>query len=226
MTRQVTVKALALIVSGSLKIDLSLIISDVLPLLSEFLRKNQRTLRISTLNLLSLLVSSYQKGGLENAGLLKVVKEVPNLINEQDLQVAQLSLKLISDVIKAYPDQISDSLSLLLGSVIKLTQSSLLQGKTLSAVLCLLISLVKSPLPNKPTFEVLLDQISGAVYGKESLHRQAYISIAKSVATVTLAFNDKAKAKSLVNQLKTALNNPQASDSVQLFAILVRFMEI
>uniref|UniRef100_A0A914C839 TATA-binding protein interacting (TIP20) domain-containing protein n=1 Tax=Acrobeloides nanus TaxID=290746 RepID=A0A914C839_9BILA len=220
MTRQVTVKALALIVSGPLKVDLSLIISDVLPLLAEFLRKNQRTLRISSLNLLSLLVSRYSQGGLENAGLLRVVKEVPNLINEQDLQVAQLSLKLISDVITAYPDQISDSLSTLLAAVVKLTQSSLLQGKTLGAVLCLLISLVKSPLPNKPTFEQLLDQLSKAVYDQQQLHRQAYISIAKSVATVALAYKDIGKAKSLVNELKITLNNPQISDSVHLFAIL------
>lgn len=46
MTRQVTVKALAIIVSGPLKIDLSLIIADVLPNLADFLRKNQRTLRV------------------------------------------------------------------------------------------------------------------------------------------------------------------------------------
>lgn len=222
MTRQVTVKALALIVSGPLKVDLSLIISEVLPLLAEFLRKNQRTLRISTLNFLSLLVSRYAQGGLENAGLLKVVKEVPNLISEQDLQVAQLSLKFMSDVITSYPDQISDSLPTLLESVVKLTHSSLLQGKTLSAALCFLIALVKSPLPNKPTFEQLLDTMSKGVYDSKSLHRQAYISIAKSAATISLAYKDISKAKLLVKQLKNSLENKNKTDSVNLFAILVR----
>lgn len=61
---------------------------------------------------------------------------------------------MIIDVISAYPDQISDSLSDIFLALVNLTQSSLLHGATLSAALNLFIAIVKSPLPNKPTFEV------------------------------------------------------------------------
>lgn len=46
MTRLVTVKALTTIVNSPLKINLGAILPDVLPLLAEFLRKNQRALKV------------------------------------------------------------------------------------------------------------------------------------------------------------------------------------
>ncbi|KAH7701290.1 Cullin-associated NEDD8-dissociated protein 1, partial [Aphelenchoides avenae] len=154
MTRHVTVKALNTVVVSPLRIDLSSVLPEVLPLMADFLRKNQRALRISTLTLLTSLVAKFAQGGLENSGLTRVAKEVPALISEQDLQISQLSLKFMADLISAYPDQLSDSLQALLTAVVTITQSSLLQGATLQAALSLLTALVKSPLPNKPSFEV------------------------------------------------------------------------
>uniref|UniRef100_A0A915D5U2 Monoacylglycerol lipase ABHD12 n=1 Tax=Ditylenchus dipsaci TaxID=166011 RepID=A0A915D5U2_9BILA len=218
-----TVKALNTIVSSPLKMsELSKILPDVLPLLADFLRKNQRTLRIITLNLLESLVTKFSQGGLESTGLIRVVKEVPSLINEQDLQISFLSLKFITDVINCYPDQISDCLPSLFSSLITLTQSSLLQGATLNAALNLFTALVKSPLPNKPTFEEILDRLSAAAYGSKSqlLHRQAYISIAKSIAVVAHAHSDLNKASKLITKLQALLAADNQSDSVKLFAIL------
>lgn len=60
------------------------------------------------------------------------------------------------EVINSYPDQISIALPNLMASLIGLTHSSLLQNNTLNAALELFVALVKSPLPNKLTFEVLL----------------------------------------------------------------------
>lgn len=59
------------------------------------------------------------------------------------------------EVINSYPDQISIALPNLMASLISLTHSSLLQNNTLNAALELFVALVKSPLPNKLTFEVL-----------------------------------------------------------------------
>ncbi|KHN71493.1 Cullin-associated Nedd8-dissociated protein 1, partial [Toxocara canis] len=51
MTRLVTVKALTTIVNSPLKINLGAILPEVLPLLAEFLRKNQRALKVRFLPL-------------------------------------------------------------------------------------------------------------------------------------------------------------------------------
>ena len=60
------------------------LISSEVPTIASFLRKNQRPLRVSSLNLLGSLIQN----GLTNCD--DVLVELPQLINEQDLHVAQL----------------------------------------------------------------------------------------------------------------------------------------
>ena len=66
------------------------LIASEVPTIASFLRKNQRPLRVSSLNLLGSLIQN----GLTNCD--DVLVELPQLINEQDLHVAQLG-KIISD---------------------------------------------------------------------------------------------------------------------------------
>ena len=56
--------------------------------LASFLRKSQRVLRICTLNFLSVLI----RNGL--TGVEQILKELPGLINDQDMNVAQLAIEL------------------------------------------------------------------------------------------------------------------------------------
>jgi len=56
ITRLTAVKALIRIASSELKIDLRPILSESLPILAGFLRKNQRALKLSSLALLDILV--------------------------------------------------------------------------------------------------------------------------------------------------------------------------
>uniref|UniRef100_A0A8V5HEU4 Uncharacterized protein n=1 Tax=Melopsittacus undulatus TaxID=13146 RepID=A0A8V5HEU4_MELUD len=59
ITRLTTVKALTLIASSPLKIDLRPILGEGFPILASFLRKNQRALKLSTLTALDILVKNY-----------------------------------------------------------------------------------------------------------------------------------------------------------------------
>lgn len=68
----------------------------MLPLLAEFLRKNQRALKIATLNLLDALVVKYTHGGLDGDSMCRAMNETPQLVNELDLQISQLALRLVS----------------------------------------------------------------------------------------------------------------------------------
>lgn len=118
-------------------------------------------------------------------------------------------MRFVTDVINAYPDQISDSLPALLSALIQLTQSSLLQGATLGAALQLFAAIVKSPLPNKPSFEDINNRLSAPTYavgkGQQLLHRRAYVSIAKAVAVVAASSGDMGKASQLLGELKKTL---------------------
>ena len=53
-------KALTAIASSPLRIDLRCILADSFPVLSAFLRKNQRALKLATLSLLDTLVKNYR----------------------------------------------------------------------------------------------------------------------------------------------------------------------
>ena len=59
ITRLSTVKALIAIASSPLHIDLRCILSDSMPVLSSFLRKIQRALKLTTLLLMDTMVENY-----------------------------------------------------------------------------------------------------------------------------------------------------------------------
>merc|ERR1712013_371380 len=88
------VKALIAIASSPLRIDLRCILKDSLPVLSSFLRKNQRALKLSTLVLLDTLVKNYP-GSLDLATLSPVLAELPPLVSETDLHIAQLRVEMV-----------------------------------------------------------------------------------------------------------------------------------
>ncbi|KAL3107838.1 hypothetical protein niasHT_017070 [Heterodera trifolii] len=225
MTRQVALRAINHIVQSPTKLDLQPMLPELLSLCADFLRKNQRSLRLNTLTLLESLVCRFSHNGLQGPNLIKVVKEVPALICEQDLQIALIAVTFITNVVNSYPDQIlADSLNNMFQSLITLVHSSLLQGTTLNATLSLLSSLIKSPLPNKPSFKQILERISEPVYNtgtSQFLHRQTYSSIAKATATVAQSNADQADSRTLVLSLRDAFRNAgPVNDSVRLFSVL------
>uniref|UniRef100_A0A183C175 TIP120 domain-containing protein n=1 Tax=Globodera pallida TaxID=36090 RepID=A0A183C175_GLOPA len=216
MTRQ-ALRAINHIVQSPAKLDLHPMLPELLSLCAEFLRKNQRSLRLSTLTLLESLVCRFSHNGLQGPSLIKVVKEIPALICEQDLQIALIAVTFITNVVNSYPDQIlADPLNNLF--------HSLLQGATLNATLSLLSALIKSPLPNKPTFKQILERIREPVYNtgtSQFLHRQTYSSIAKATATVAHSNADQNDSCALVLSLRDSFRNAGPdNDSVRLFSVL------
>lgn len=146
---------------------------------------------MNTLILLESLVKRrFSQNGLQGPGLIKVVKEIPALINEIDIQLSQIAITFITsfdfflfcitflDIVNSYPDQIhSEELNNLFTyflfkiyfnylnrSIISLVQSSLLQGTTLNASLGLIAALIRAPLPNKPSFEVYIYFLNNYIY--------------------------------------------------------------
>uniref|UniRef100_A0A8C2DUM3 Cullin-associated and neddylation-dissociated 2 (putative) n=1 Tax=Cyprinus carpio TaxID=7962 RepID=A0A8C2DUM3_CYPCA len=59
ITRLVAVKTLSLVASSPLKIDLRPILTEGIPMLGSFLRKNQRALKLNTITALNVMVANY-----------------------------------------------------------------------------------------------------------------------------------------------------------------------
>uniref|UniRef100_A0A9J2Q9E8 TATA-binding protein interacting (TIP20) domain-containing protein n=1 Tax=Ascaris lumbricoides TaxID=6252 RepID=A0A9J2Q9E8_ASCLU len=203
MTRLVTVKALTTIVNSPLKINLGAILPD-----------------IATLGLLDSLTTKYAHGGLDGEGMQKILAETPALVTELDLQISQLALNFVADMMATHPELIPECLSKLLSAFVLLSQSSLLQGATLTSALNLLDALMRNPVPNKPSLEELLDELTAPVFAHASLPRQAYHSISACTAVVASASDDLSKSSRLAKQLAQQLRSPDTTDGVRLFSLL------
>jgi cullin-associated NEDD8-dissociated protein 1 len=153
MTRQITVQSFVVVAAGN-QVNLAPIMNDLLTQLAEFLRKNQRALRVSTLTLLSTLVTKYSLSPVD--GIDRVVREIPSVIVDQDMYISQLSLMFAGEVVNKYPQTIVSSLDSIIGSCVTLVKSSLLVGRLLDYAIELFVSIVKSSIAQKPKFTVCL----------------------------------------------------------------------
>ncbi|CAD5120365.1 DgyrCDS8938 [Dimorphilus gyrociliatus] len=192
ITRLTTVKGVTLIASSPLKIDLSKVLNDILPILATFLRKHHRALRLSTQQCLETIVRNY--GHLFSANLLNdVLNELPPLISESDLHMSQMTMTLlttVSEINKTFLDKMAANI---LPQVMLLIRSPLLQGAALYSVLSFLQGIVKAEVHNcsyKELFTLLIkpvDEASEKARAPTILHKQAHQSISKAVAAITAA---------------------------------------
>ena len=154
ITRLTAVKALISIAKSPLKIDLKAILADSLPILAGFLRKNQRALKLSSLALLDTLVKNYS-GQISDKNLEPVLIELQPLLTDSDLHIAQLTMNLLTSVAKLHKNSLSKIQSTCLPQIFHLSQSPLLQGAALNAMLEFFQSLVNAKLPGKKLYCII-----------------------------------------------------------------------
>ena len=126
ITRLTAVNALIRIASSELKIDLKSILNDAMPILAGFLRKNQRTLKLSSLKLLDILVKNYASL-ITDKNLEPVLMEVQPLLNDSDLHIAQLTMNLLTSVARLHKSSVKVVQNTSFHQIFTLAQSPLLQ---------------------------------------------------------------------------------------------------
>jgi len=220
ITRLTTVKALTLIAQSPLNIDIRFILEEGFPILASFLRKNQRALKLSTLQCLNVVVENYGNA-VTPAMLGDVMKEMPPLINENDLHISQLTLNLLTTISRGHKSSMANIHSAILPQTLELVQSPLLQGGALIAVLDFFRALITLGLP-KLGFRDLLQMLNKPVYDTRNnsgpIHRQAYHSIARCVAALTEM--SPLEASKVVSQFVSDIKNPKSTEHIVLFALL------
>ncbi|OXB81577.1 UNVERIFIED_CONTAM: hypothetical protein H355_008425 [Colinus virginianus] len=222
ITRLTTVKALTLIASSPLKIDLRPILGEGFPILASFLRKNQRALKLSTLAALDVLVKNYSDS-LKPAMIESVLTELPALISENDMHVSQVAIAFLTTLAKLHPSCISKITGSVLAEIFQLVHSPLLQGGALNAIIDFFQALVLTKAATVGYSE-LMKQLTAPVYSSGSsgasavLHKQAYYSAAKCVAALSSACPKEAPGT--VNQFIQDVKSPKSSSAVKVLAFL------
>ncbi|XP_053203172.1 cullin-associated NEDD8-dissociated protein 1-like [Panonychus citri] len=224
ITRLTCVKALTEIASSRFHVDLAPLLSEAVPILASFLRKNQRTLKLQTLHLLDTLVRNYGENiGTEAINI--VLNEVTPLINESDLHISQLTLSLLTSLTKSYQAFLPVIPQLILPETLVLVKSPLLQGTALQSVLEFFQALVRSGFPGLDYY-TLVNQLNSPIYmmnqqGEQlhpPLHKQAYHSIAKCIASISII--DHKRSIKAVRHFIRDIENSGHSPSIQMFALL------
>lgn len=239
ITRLPTVRALTLIVESPLNLDLQTILTETVPILSSYLRQNHRTLKMNTLTCLRSMIKIYSKHF--NTTMIKtMIVELPPLIHENDLLLAQYALKLTTSVCEINPTQTHldrKQIQLILNKVLELIQSPLLQGTALEAVIEFLRALVPQCISYKELVQLLIEpvysrQTSGGSsastatnlptdhHQQQSLvvHKQAFYSIAKSFAALTVA--NLQESHYFIKKFQDDLHDAKCSDSIKILALL------
>nr|CAH7745683.1 unnamed protein product [Callosobruchus chinensis] len=220
ITRLTTVKALTKIAGSPLGIELP-ILPDTMPVLGLFLRKNQRALKLSTLQLIDCLINNYH-GDLNVQLLQPIIAEVPPLLDESDLHIAQWTLIILRSIATHHPKALQDINHTIMPQVMLLVKSPLLQGTALQSMLDFFKSLVKCNLQGlnyDSLLRLLLVPISNlSTCQNATLHKQAFYSLAKCVAAITVTCHSQALpvVPQFISEIQTA-----QSDSQQIFALLV-----
>ncbi|XP_072398522.1 cullin-associated NEDD8-dissociated protein 1-like isoform X1 [Diabrotica undecimpunctata] len=213
-TRLTTIKVLTQIASSPLGIKLP-ILSEVMSILATYLRKSHRILRLSTLQLIDSVMNNYHKD--LNEDLLKpIVSEIPQLIDESDLQVTQKTLVVLQLITLYHPKALQNVRTTIMPQIILLVQSPLLQDSTLQSILGFLNSLIKCDSPGYSLYLRLLKE--PILSTPTTLSRQVFCSLAKCVATITAA-NDLVTNEMIlvfINEFKIA-----TTDHEKIFALLV-----
>lgn len=226
ITRFTCVKAVTKIASSSFIINLDPLLPPAFHTLASFLRKNQRPLKLATLTLLEVLSKNYGAYLVEDS-IEEILREVPPLINESDLHISQLTLSLLTSLIRSRPEQIQDLPIVpqkILPETLHLVRSPLLQGAALQSVLDFFQVLVSFSFPGLDYVAIVrqltLPIENPQVASGHPLHKQAYHSTAKCVAAITVT--DRDQSYRTVGEYLSRLEGKEGlSESVQIFIFLV-----
>uniref|UniRef100_A0A672ZLQ2 Cullin-associated and neddylation-dissociated 2 (putative) n=1 Tax=Sphaeramia orbicularis TaxID=375764 RepID=A0A672ZLQ2_9TELE len=222
ITRLTAVQTVAMVTASPLKIDLSSILPEVLSVLGSFLRKNQRTLKLSSLACLSALLSHYGSC-IKPAALEAVLTELPALVDETDMHVSQVSMTLLTCVAKASPSSLAKISSSVLPGVFRLIHSPLLQGGALVAILDFLQALVLSKSTNcgySQLLKCLTEPFHRPLSAPDcaAVHRQSYQSVARCVAALSSVCPKE--TPSTVSSLIQEVKSPASPESARVLALL------
>ncbi|XP_075430782.1 cullin-associated NEDD8-dissociated protein 1-like isoform X3 [Ascaphus truei] len=219
ITRLTAVKALTLIAGSPLRIDLRPLLKEALPVLASFLRKSQRALRLGTVAALGVLVRNYSDC-LKPPMVDPLLGELPPLLAESDMHVAQVTVDFLTILVTAHPASLPKLGPRVLPQLFQLVHSPLLQGGALSSIQSFFRVLVLSRTPHLGYAE-LLKQLTGPVHSSgpgATPHKQAFHSVAKCVAALAGACPKESAAS--VTQFIQDAKSPRVGDPVKVLAFL------
>uniref|UniRef100_A0AC34QER3 TATA-binding protein interacting (TIP20) domain-containing protein n=1 Tax=Panagrolaimus sp. JU765 TaxID=591449 RepID=A0AC34QER3_9BILA len=214
ISRQASLKAMTIIARSDKLFKIKSVIPELVLHFPKLLRKTSRSLKISVLNL-AFALADRKEDVFSGVNLNETIAEIPMLLNDSDLQIAQLALKLMTRLIKTQPSFIENNG--ILNAAIQLSKSSLIQTSSQKALLGYFAAVVE--FGKAGMFEQLVKEFLSIVTENAVLHKNAFITIAKCIATVSCASKNITQCVQLSQQLQQCVTKGK-TDAVKILGIL------
>lgn len=237
ITRLTTIKAIKLVTDSQQQekvLDLKYLLNESVPLISSYLRKNHRTLRLASINCL-LSIYKYNSSNITSEQLkVNILPEVALLISDNDLHITQVTLKLLTLVCKLNGPQL---IVPMIPQLLLLIQSPLLQGLALESLIELYQEIVRHNY-NSLTYKETIHMLTKPIYNPSTIktknqpqetsssslaiHKQAFYSIAKCIANLTVdnkSINDTTYYL-IIKQFINDIKSDKSSESIKLLCLL------
>ena len=183
VTRLYAVKAFTKIASSPRKLEFKYEANQAVPLLINFLKKNHRVLRLSSVECLYSLIRRHD-AEISTDHYTFLIETLPIVLTENDLQITQTALNLLQLVVSNNPGIAPKVFKDVFQSVLGLLRSPVLQGAPLDAMLNFLQSLCN---PGKIAFDALYKPLHDFIFSQaEVQHKQTYSSVAQAVALLSI----------------------------------------
>ncbi|CAO3610365.1 unnamed protein product [Cunninghamella echinulata] len=228
VTRLITIRVLAIISQSPVAAgkDLEKCVLDAVNEIGLLLRKNNRSLRIASLECLNILVKRFGDK-ISDESYLQLLNELRSLITDSDLHLLPLALQLTESIINARPSTVELAKSAILPSLFQLIQSPLLQGIALKSLLNLFSALGRASPSDYDSFvNSLVDPLLAAHTSGVSAGGVAAVANKKAASTVAqciavLATNtDQSNRDSTVKNFQNYINDSISNDSVRYLSLL------
>jgi len=189
--------------------------------LAKFLRKNNRALKLASLQALgSLLGVPQYSSKLGDGQYAVVIAESRQLISDSDLQLLPLSLGVIIKVLQVHPQSLPAVKETIVPPALDLVVSPLLQGASLTALLDLLATIVQTDVG---LFGPLVTKLQGIPKPNESISaaKHTFTSLSQAIAALCAAVptaQSSATINSFVESIKSG--DDQSPEPAKYLALL------
>ncbi|KAI8979576.1 armadillo-type protein [Mycotypha africana] len=230
VTRVISIKTLAQICQSPVAVgeDMKQCVLTAVDEITLLLRKNNRPLRIASLECLSILIQKFGDDIPANS-ISALLTELKPLVSDADLHLFPLTMKAVESILTTVPTSVSEVNKSIVPHIIQLIGSPLLQGAALDSLLHMLASLAKAnPTDYHDLVKALVDPLltfkaaSGISAGGVAAvsNKQASSTVAQCVA-VLAAITNNDNCMHTVKEFKSYLQSPTANDSVKYLSLLI-----
>ncbi|KAI9483260.1 MAG: armadillo-type protein [Benjaminiella poitrasii] len=229
VTRLISVKTLAIVCQSPVAAgeELQRCVLVAVDEISMLLRKNNRPLRIASLECLIILVQRFGQN-MPSKSFTSLLNELKPLISDSDLLLLPLALNTIQSILVISPQSVNDVKVSILPSLFKLIKSPLLQGSALDSLLNMFAAFGKA---NPADYQALVNGLvqpllnvktatSVAAGGVAAVsNKQAASTVAQCVAVLAANTNDTNRIQT-IKEFQSYIQKADINDSVKYLSLL------